>query len=183
MLRALIYKIDFRSFKTGNIQSWLKGASRWQKLIQHSEVCTGEGPKDVLLPWCLKFAEAKLLCEKYKGQMTIITSSELQRTLFLQLEHISEGLECTWHNEVWTGFSDGEVEGHFVDVNEGRALDAMYDLNPFVLGQPNGGITENCAAAIAEMPNENSWFDGRCDDSILSFCKFDKNSHLQIRGE
>ena len=72
------------------------------------------------------------MCEKYRGQMTIITSSKQQRELFLQLRHISKSSDCTWHNEVWTGFSDKESEGNFVDVFDGRDLDAIVDFQPFL---------------------------------------------------
>ena len=182
-MQNIPYKINFRDFKNNAMKSWFKQEANWEKLIQNSEVCSGVGPKSILLPWCMKLEEAKLLCEKYRGRMTIITSSKQQRELFLQLRQISQSTDCTWHNEVWTGFSDEEEEGHFVDVIEGRDLDATVDNQPFFLGQPNGGSLENCASADAKVVSEQSWYDARCDDSILSFCTIDKNPLLQIRGE
>lgn len=165
------------------MKSWIKPEAKWEKLIQNSEVCTGVGPKSILLPWCMKFDEAKLLCEKYRGHMTTIVSSNQQRELFSQVRNSLRSTDCTWHNEVWTGFSDEEEEGNFVDVIDGSVLDTIADFMPFFVGQPNGGSFENCASADAKVLSEKSWYDARCDDSILSFCTIYKNPLLQIRGE
>ena len=129
------------------------------------------------------------MCEKYKGQMTIITSSGVQKHIFAQLREIANSFGCDYR-ALWTGFSDLAVDGRFIDVNNGRRLNSFGDFEPFVLGQPNGDTKENCANANLDMPYENqswfdatSWFDANCQDEIHSFCKCDENPQVQIRGE
>ena len=128
------------------------------------------------------------MCEKYRGQMTVITSSELQKTLFDKLKDIANSFGCDY-GAVWTGFSDTAVEGHFIDVNDGRRLDSLGDFHPFVIGQPNGDNKQNCAGANLEMPYEKStfdatsWFDDACENEVHSFCRIDENPQAQIRGE
>ena len=128
--------------------------------------------------------EAKTMCEKYKGKMSIITSSEMQESLFSQLQPISDFSECYWSGVgVWTGFTDRDDEGNFVDINEGRDLSNMLHFQPFFLGQPNGHTSENCASADSTLPYTKSWYDTRCDRSLLSFCKISQNIQVQIRGK
>ena len=176
-------KINFRKFDNNTVQSWIKEEDEWQNLIKYSEVCSGNAPKDIHMPWCLSFAEAKLMCEKYQGQMTIITSSEVQKNLFDPLREIANSFGCH-DREVWTGFSDTAVEGHFIDVNDGRWLNSLGDFDPFVIGQPNGDTKQNCADADLDIPYEKSWYDVPCEEyAIHSFCRSDENPQAQIRGE
>ena len=174
----------FRQFETDMVQSWVKTEHEWQNVIRKTEVCSGTVPKDVHLPWCMGFKESKLMCEKYRGQITTITSSEVQKHIFDQLrETANSSVACDWQG-VWTGFSDLEVEGHFIDANDGRTLDSLGDFDPFVIGQPNGDTKQNCAFADLELPYDTkAWGDGPCADAIHSFCRMDYNPTLQIRGE
>ena len=120
--------------------------------------------------------------------MTVITSSELQKTLFDQLKDIANSFGCDYR-AVWTGFADIAAEGSFIDVNNGRRLDSLGDFDQFVIGQPNGDTKENCANANLDIPYEKprfdakSWYDGPCEDTIHSFCRSDENPQVQIRGE
>ena len=161
-----------------------KDKNVWNKVIKTSEICTSQGSVDVLLPWCLSMHGAKLLCNKYRGQMTIITSLELEGKLFSSIEGISDRIKCLREDTVWTGFSDEKVEGNFVDANEGIPLGNMTDYIPLHLSQPNGGREENCVQSYKNDQNETYWFDTNCQrKKIPFFCRVDNNPRIQIRGE
>ena len=135
----------------------------------------GAKPVDVPLPFRLNMPQAKLLCEKYRGQMITIRSMEMQNKLFSQLAKILGDSNCENHNRAWTGVSDEVQEGHFVDVYRGQRLDFL----PFSPGEPNGEEDENCAFAT----NCGSvWYDTDCDDKFYSFCEVNQQPLLQIRG-
>ena len=137
----------------------------------------------VLLPWCLGMPEAKQLCHKYRGRLAIITSSEFQKSLFTQLEGLTDTEGCLAGDKIWTGFSDEEVEGHFVNLNNGEHVDDAVDPVPFFPSQPNGGNEENCAMAWNRHPYEESWYDTYCARPLASFCKIDQSPRAQIRGK
>ena len=175
----------------GNMLPKMRDKSQWNKGIQNSEICTNKDPSDVLLPWCLNIHEGKQLCNKYKGHMTIITNSELQDKLLLLSKGISDAKGCLneFHNLVWTGFTDEEVEGNFIDINEGLPMNAMMDLLPFNPSEPNGERAENCViawdmeGAQSQYKYDISWYDTTCyRRDIPSFCKIDDNPRIQIRG-
>ena len=175
---------NFSGYNAGNLLSVITDENQWQKVIKNSEICTSKGYVDVLLPWCLGMHEAKLLCNKFKGQMTIITSSELQEKLFLSIQGIYKAVTCFEDGMVWTGFSDEQDEGHFVDSNEKTPWSTMMDFIPFDLSQPNGEKEENCLVAFNNTSYENSWYDSYCySRNIPSFCRIDKNPRILIRGE
>ena len=127
--------------------------------------------------------EAKLLCNKYGGDMTIITGRDLQEKLFLSMDGASASINCLREDLIWTGFSDEKVEGNFTDLNEGRSINDMINPVPFRLSQPNGDRAENCVAARSMYPYEISWFDTYCyRKNIPTFCSLHKNPRIQIRG-
>ena len=163
----------------------------WLTNVKNSEVCTGDNPTDIKLPVCLNLEQSKLMCEKLGGQMTIIKSFDIQKSLFSQLQTVTNDCLCAdaipgcdWPG-VWTGYSDNVVEGRFVDVNDGQELDASLGKFSFVTGQPNGDTLENCAgAAIAMFSKQNkSWFDIKCEQRLLSFCRVNENPVMNLRGE
>ena len=151
--------------------------NEWEIKIQTSEICTGSDPVNILLPWPMKMAEAKYLCLKYQGKPSVITSAEMRTNLFSQMDKIKELDGCAWPKCVaWTGFSDEEEEGHFVDINEGKAL----NFRPWALGAPNGKRKENCGISNKLSPD---WYDAPCENSYLSFCKIEGMSRFHLRGD
>ena len=157
--------------------SWYKTQSVWENKIKSTEICTGSDPVDVLFPWFLTMAEAKCLCEKYKGKASIITSAEMRETLFLQMHTVPELAGCAWPKCVaWTGFSDENEEGNYVDVNEEKAL----NFDPWAPGEPNGKRNENCGISYKLR---SGWYDAPCDSSLSSFCRIEETSRLHLRGD
>ena len=157
-------------------------------MIQRTEICNSADPVDIRLPWCLGMMEAKQLCEKFRGEMTIITSSKLQTELFIQLEETTDDRDCVRDKralkKIWTGFTDEKREGHFVDINNGAPLISMLDPLPFFHSAPDGGVGENCVTASikSNQPFKSSWYDTDCTRPLASFCRFDRIPRLQIRG-
>ena len=167
----------FREYKAPNVMSWIKTPTEWAKQIKSTEICTGSDPVDVLLPWFLNMGEAKHLCEKYKGKTSIITSAEMRETLFSQMDTIPELAGCAWPKCVaWTGFSDEDDEGNYVDVNEGKSL----NFEPWAPGEPNGKTNENCGISYKLSP---FWYDAPCENSYFSFCRIEETSRLHLRGD
>lgn len=183
--KLLLTVYNYSDYNPGNLLSIIKDENQWSKEIKSSEICTSKDSVDVLLPWCLGMHEAKLLCNKFRGLMTIITSSELQSKLFASLKGISEAVNCFNSRAVWTGFTDERVEDHFVDANEGTEMTTlMVDTLPFDLTQPNGEREQNCVAAWKNDQDEVYWHDDYCHDrGIPSFCRLDTNPRVQIRGD
>ena len=125
------------------------------------------------------------MCEKYQGQMTIITSSEVQKSIFDRLRKVANlTVGCDDRRAVWTGFSDTAVEGHFIDVNDGIWLNSLNEFDPLVIGQPNGDTKQNCLSALFDMPYDaKSWYDDTCVHKWHSFCKINNDPTFQIRGK
>ena len=85
---------------------------------------------------------------------------------------------------LWTGFSDKETEGNFIDVNEGVYMEENFDPFPMPNSGRNGGRAQNCASAWRASPYESSWYDTECNrKNVASFCRIAKNPRLQMRGE
>ena len=163
-------------------------ASKWEEIIKGTEVCRPANPMPIRFPWCLGMFEAKQLCEKYRGKMSIITSSEIQRELFSLMEESKYDSYCGT-NQIWTGFSDESSEGHYTDINEMRPLEPTVGLIPFASSQPNGKTKENCAVAKIIHQSQNtqfhmSWWDYACKDPyVSSFCEIDDTAFIKMRGE
>ena len=77
---------------------------------------------------------------------------------------------------VWTGFSDENIEGHFVDIIEGRNL---TDYSIFGNGQPNGHRRENCL----KIDRRYGWSDISCVSRHTFFCRIRQHPKFQMRGE
>ena len=163
--------------------SWLESKEQWHDLVKRANICIGANPIDVLLPWCLGMHEAKLICDKYRGNITIITSIELQRQLYSQLKGkvYEENCDVPDGPVIWTGFSDEAFEGNFVDVLDDKPLKSFFQTTPFAPSQPNGKSNENCAMAANHMHGWD-WFDTNCARSLPSFCKLNENPQMKIRG-
>ena len=173
----------FREYKELNLLGWVKTENEWLKLVQSTDVCTTAKPLHVLLPWCLGMPHAKQLCDKFRGQLAIVDGSDMQKDLFVKLKGVSDAEGCLADNKIWTGFSDEEDEGHFVDLNNKQLLNELLEPVPFFPTQPNGGEEENCAMAWNRHPYEESWYDTYCARLLASFCKIDHSPRVQVRGE
>ena len=114
--------------------------------------------------------------------MTIITNSALQNKLFLSMQELSGTVDCFNSSWIWTGFSDEQVEGHFIDANNGIPSDSLIDTVPFHPSQPNGERAENCVAAGKLLQYDTSWYDTYCHGTRPFSCRMEKNPRVQIRG-
>ena len=156
----------------------------WNKVLNSSEICNSIGSVYVPLPWCLGMHEAKQLCNKYRGHMTIVTSTEMQTRLFAMMEGISETVDCIVDWGLWTGFSDEQAEGHFVDAESGKAVTDIISPVPYRLSQPNGERSENCLGTSKSQPEKLSWFDTDCHrKDFPTICSIDNSPRIQIRGD
>ena len=93
---------------------------------------------------------------------------------------ISESSGCYSRGCVWTGFTDEKKEGDFIDINEDKRLETIFDNLPFSPGEPNGDEEENCLISCKDTP---FWHDAVCQKGASPFCKFDRNALIQIRGK
>ena len=179
----------FSEYYAGNLLAWIRTNDEWQESIQGAEICKGTMSVDVRLPWCLGMKEAKQLCNKYRGEMTIITSSKVQHELFIKLEETTDANDCvknkTSIKKIWTGFTDEEVEGLFVNINDETPLIDMLNPVPFSHSDPNGENAENCITASikSNQSYEASWYDTWCGRPLASFCRIDQVPRLKIRGK
>ena len=154
----------------------MKNQNEWGKKIKSTEICKGSKPVDVILPWFLTMPKAKQLCEKYGGKTSVITSVKMRETLFSQMDTIPELAGCAWPKCVaWTGFTDEEDEGNFIDINEGKPL----NFKPWAQGEPNGKENENCGISYKLSPD---WYDAPCDNAYFSFCRMEGISRFHLRG-
>ena len=176
--------VHFSYYHPGNVVTWIKSENEWIERVQRSDICGKTRAKDILMPWCMGMIEAKRMCNKFKGQITIITNSQQQGELFSTLKGIKSTEACLSGERVWTGFSDERVEGHFIDVKEGAYTAENFDPFPMPYSSQNGGRQQNCAAAWRSNPYESSWYDLSCKrKNVASFCRIDTNPRLQIRGK
>ena len=152
-------------------------------MIKHTEVCRPVNHVPIHIPWCIGMVEAKQLCEKYRGKLSVITSSEHQRELFSLVEELKYDSNCGVR--IWTGFTDESSEGHYTDIYELRPLEPTLGLFPFAPSQPNGRTKENCAIAYKDAQKfDVSWYDYDCEDpNGSSFCEIDSAAFVKIRGE
>ena len=156
--------------------SWMKSRFQWENEIKSSEICLGTKPADILFPWAVTMAEAKHMCEKYQGKSSVINSVEMRDTLFSLMDNIPELKGCAWPKCVaWTGYSDEEIEGIFVDIHNQQVL----NFSPWAQGEPNGKQNENCGISNKPSPN---WYDAPCENSYLSFCRMEGISRFHLRG-
>ena len=66
----------------------MKTELEWEAKVRDTDVCMGQNPVEVSLPFRLSMPQAKLLCEKYRGKMITVESAEMQKRLFLHLAGI-----------------------------------------------------------------------------------------------
>ena len=160
-------------------------------MIKNTEICRPANHVHIHVPWCLGMIEAKQLCEKYRGKLSVITSSEQQRELFSLMEELKNDTNCGVH--IWTGFTDESSEGHYADIYEMRPLEPTVGLSPFAPSQPNGRTKENCAVAYKSRVSggeetaqkfDISWYDYNCKDPhVLSFCEIERAAFIKMRGD
>ena len=166
----------------------------WENLIQSSEICTdGFTLTDVFFPWNMGMRKGNYLCNKYMGNITIIENMKMWYALSSQMNHnwdinhyrsfnaldmpLPNNLSKNISEEVdiWTGFSDIEIEGNFVDIVEANV---SFNYSLFAKGEPNGKRRENCV----EIRNKYGWNDDPCSVKKAFFCRMGQNPVFQIRG-
>ena len=161
----------------------MKSEDEWKNLIKNTEVCQGAKSVDIPMPWCLGMNEAKSLCNKLGGRITVISDLGMQQGMFSKHEQFLDSVGCKFLEDsvcLWTGFTDEKVEGQYIDVNKEENLETLFDTSPMAPGEPNGDSEENCLFVCENRP---FWYDVRCSSPLTSFCSIDKNPLIQIRGD
>ena len=78
------------------------------------------------------------------------------------------------NNRIWSGFSDEDSKGHFVDIVTGSKVP---DNSMFAVGEPTGD--GNCLAI-----HESRYYIGPCGIPVPSFlCRLRQKPRFQMRGE
>jgi hypothetical protein len=130
-----------------------------------SRICQIPKPKDVLFPQLRKMSDARLLCNKLKGHITVVESAKEQEELIkrcyrtmvnqvidwqLGLDHqmllltVKLNVNLLIFSRRFLGrmdMTDTEREGFFTNVT-GADLDDGLDF--WFAGEPNGERMENC---------------------------------------
>ncbi len=74
-----------RDFSSGNVVNWEKAEWKLTNVVKDKmpleEVCNVPEPIDVLLPEKRKYREHQLMCNKLKGNVTVVRSEEMQKRL------------------------------------------------------------------------------------------------------
>ena len=158
----------FRVYPAGNIISSTNGT--WDEMIGMTEICSiEEQTLDVLMPWNMDMRDGQQLCEKYWGNMTVINGLKIWDTL------LAKNISSTFNKYIrtWTGFSDEDSEGYFVDIVAGSKL---KDDSMFAKGQPTGD--GNCLFIL-----NGRYYDGDCQWHFPFFCRLRQKPRFQLRGE
>ncbi|KAK7489962.1 hypothetical protein BaRGS_00018827, partial [Batillaria attramentaria] len=77
----------------------------------------------------------------------------------------------------WFGASDETTEGTFQRLSDGEDI----DFTDWKLGQPNGGVNENCAEIRFAEDFDGQWNDRDCEENNLFFCEFTNRSLLNTQ--
>ena len=143
-------------------------------MIGKTEICSNEEQiLDVLMPWNMGMREGQQLCEKYRGNMTVIKGLKMWETLMAKNDSWFFNLYDIANVGLWTGLSDEDFEGHFVDIVTGSRLN---DDSMFAKGQPKGD--GNCLLII-----DGKYYDGDCQWQFPFFCRLRQKPRFQLRGE
>ena len=69
---------------------------------------------------------------------------------------------------MWTGWSDEQNEGTYIDANLGQVLPINNSSTyaPFYTGEPNGEEAENC---VVSNP-DGTWWDAPCNYRFIGSC-------------
>ena len=116
------------------------------------------------LKFCSQF------CQKLLSR--IFPSTTLQEIDYIQ--KYADGLRKP--KNIWLALDDSDSEGEWSDFYDRKAVN--FSL-PWIEGEPNGGISENCVALKSPI----GVMDVRCDDSYC-FCPCDRTQvpYLRLRG-
>ena len=157
----------FRVYPAGNILSLTNGT--WDEMIGKTEICSYEEKTlDVFMPWQMGMTEGQHHCEKYWGNMTVIEDSKMWANLLA--ENISSNIA---NNRIWSGFSDEDSKGHFVDIVTGSKVP---DNSMFAVGDAVGD--GNCV-----FIHESRYHVGPCNIPIAFFlCRLRQKPRFQMRG-
>ena len=99
------------------------------------EVCLLPKPRSIVFPELRSNSDSKLLCNKLKGELTVITSNEKQEEL---LENLPD-LDSIWSQDlgagIWTGWDDERQEGSMAHSYTGKILRREDGFSPFYPGE------------------------------------------------
>ncbi len=81
-------------------------------------------------------------------------------------------------DKIWTGWTDAESEGTFVDVNDGLLNLTANSFSPWNPGEPNGDVRENCIISW----EHGDWNDQSCDDPFCVACNVNERPVFIMKG-
>ena len=120
---------------------WLK-TGEGAKLLELSkkELCTRSIKRQIALPVKLNFKMANQVCLKIgrKGIIPIGNKTDMAKYIGFIERNLPEP------HQIWTSYTDQNVEGTFLDVNSGKPC-AFYAWGT---NQPNGGEQQNCLSLV-----------------------------------
>ena len=126
---------------SGNLVDW--GSADWQidNMVKETrpfdEVCLLPKPRSIVFPEPRSNSDYKLLCNKLKGELTVITSDRMQDELIENLKKIPD-VDCIWSGKcagIWTGWDDEKKEGSMANSNTGKVLRRADGFWPFYPGE------------------------------------------------
>ncbi len=170
------------NFEKGNVINWdtveLQLWNMTDSEMPIESICYPISPGDVLIPSPRNFDSLIDLCQKFHGEVSVVTSSEQHSKLTSTYK--DSAASCTNpYDGYWVGWWDRPSEGRFVDVNSMSSL-APDGYQPWFLGEPNGREQENCAISWTETVS--NWNDARCDLEYCGFCRLEFAPVFILRG-
>ena len=169
---------NFRGNTNGDIVNWNEAEWSTKNIIVQTmdmnEICQTH-KRHILLQGRRTPNEHKVLCNSLNG--TISTPGNTD-----DIEKLAEIIKMhpSGHavKRFWTGWSDEEEEGVFINVDTGLPLSSSKEN--WYPGEPNGGALENC---IAVKNITGRMYDFPCHVNYHGLCYITSRPRMKIRGE
>ena len=123
---------------SGNLVNWDSANWKIDNMVKETrpfdEVCLLPKPRSIGFPEPRSNSDYKLLCNKLKGELTVITSNMKQEEL---LENLPD-VDCIWSGAcagIWTGWDDERQEGSMANTYTGDILRREDGFWPFYPGE------------------------------------------------
>ena len=130
-----------------------------------------------VFPQKRNFSSQVEFCKVMGGELAVAkTTTDMDLMLKVMRDAIDDKLERSF----FTGFSDVQEEGNFVNVNTGEGINPhnWADSQP----DSKGGEDEDCTAALAFGPNFGLNHDASCADQFYTICNILRPPLFQLRG-
>ena len=164
----------------GNIVNWEEARFELTNMTEieatEESICVPVKPGHVLMPNLRNFTHHKGLCEKFRGQVSVVDNQATQDELG---DVVNQHDSCSTFDitkKFWNGWWDVPEEGNFTNVNNGQDVG---EFQPWSLGEPNGINLENCGVTWIDTDN---WNDAGCESMICGFCEMERSPDIVLRG-